>query len=187
MENQSKLNKSEKKLPKWRYQVAITIFIVGNAIGPISPAFMTMGMPAEYIIVFLAMAPVANVLAIILLGKQGFKELKAKVMSIFKRKPVEELMPVSRFRHVVGIILTMVLPYIMLIMVMVFGYASYAAVTPDNSYPEIWGMDIEQQKTFFFTLMFGAIISAIVGIFVLGGLWWDRFRQLFAWPGKEFE
>ncbi|MHC5060778.1 MAG: hypothetical protein ACYTFK_06820 [Planctomycetota bacterium] len=169
----------------WRYKTGLAVFVIGNLMVLGSPLIAALGLPAKYIPVVIILGEVLIFGSIIFLGKKGFLEVKNKLKKLFKRKPLEELKPVGRFRHVLGLIMVFAVPLILNITVIVFGYYSYTTVTPQEPFAQIWGMNFEQQKTFFFTLMFADHVCFVIGLFVLGGLWWERFSQLFTWPGKE--
>ncbi len=176
---------SRQKIPAWRYKFGLGMFVVGNLMVPLSPVATAVGLPASYIPVVIVAGEVMIFGAIPFLGKQGFLRLKNKMKALFKRKPVEQLKPVSRWRHVLGLILVFVTPFLMLATATFFGYSSYAGVTPAQPFPEVWGMAFEEQRTFFLTLMIGSEISGLVGLILLGGLWWEQFRKLFVWPGEK--
>ena len=46
-------------------------------------------------------------------------------------------------------------------------------------------MPFEYQLETFVGLMVAAEVSILVGLLLLGGLWWERLRQLFVWPGDK--
>jgi hypothetical protein len=176
-----------KKIPAWRYKVGLGMFVVGNLMVPLSPAFTAVGLPASYIPVVIVAGEVMIFGAIPFLGKQGFLELKNKVKALFKRKPVEELEPVSHWRHILGLILVFVTPFLLLATATFFGYSSYSGATLAQPFPEIWGIAFEEQRAFFLTLMIGSELSGLVGLVLLGGLWWEQFRKLFVWPGEKLQ
>ena len=120
---------SRQKIPAWRYKFGLGMFVVGNLVVPLSPVFTAMGLPASYIPVVIVAGEVMIFSAIPFLGKQGFLQLKNKMKALFKRQPVEEFKPVSRWRHVLGLILVFVTAFLMLATATFFGYSSYAGVT----------------------------------------------------------
>ena len=89
-------------------------------------------------------------------------------MAIFKRTHVPR--PVSRIRHRIGVAFLVVstLPYyVALVYLLFFSHKETAIMLL------AWAM-VAGEATF------------IVGLFLLGGEFWERLKHLFDWPGNQF-
>ena len=154
------------------FKIPVAAFLATTSLTRVTPVVIVVG-------------ELLSLIAIVVLGKQGFKDIKNRVLKLFKRKPVEELEPVSRFRHVTGLFLVLLIPFMLQATATTFAVVSHSAATLQEPFPEVWGMTFDFQLTFFLILMIGAELCIMTGFFMLGGLWWERFRRLFIWPGNE--
>ncbi len=186
-EGSAPLGESAPPIPAWRYKTGLGLFVIGNLIVPLSPLVPLLGLPAKAIPVVIVAGEIMLFGSIPFLGKQGFLELKNKLKSLFRRSPDAILRPVARWRHVTGLVLAFVVPLITQVLVMAFGYALWSATSLEQPFPEVWGLGFDAQFFFFEGLLIGGEVCIVVGLILLGGLWWERFRQLFVWPGEELE
>lgn len=168
-----------------RYKLGLWMFIIGNIVTFSSPLTVpVLGLPTSFIGVLLVVGEVLIFGAVPVLGKKGFKDLKAKFGQILKLKFHHDapLKPVSRFRHVVGLILVVFSLPIMQWSAAFIAITAHTAATLDNPTPAVMGIPYESQMAVFIALMVAGEVFTIIGFFTLGGLWWERFRKLFLWP-----
>ena len=174
------------EIPLWRYRTGIVLFVLGSLKVPVSALLVAIALhkvaPFTMII-----GQAMSVAAIVVLGKQGFKEIRRRVLKFFRWDHTRELHPVSKFRHIAGLMFVTVVPFLMQATATIFAVISHTAATYEHPFPEVWGMAFDMQLRFFLGLMIGAEVCVIIGLFMLGGLWWERFRKLFVWPGKNWE
>lgn len=113
---------------------------------------------------------ISFLLCVALLGKPFIQLLKSKIKAIFKEKGVEHLKPVGKVRHHVGITMLLVasvVPYFLTEIALLLGYV------------EKYG------HTALISLLILGDLLFITSFFVLGGEFWARVNELFAWPGKK--
>jgi hypothetical protein len=168
-----------------KYQIGLWLFVLGNASTFGSAVVIpVLGLPLTWIPIAIVVGEVVALGSIPIIGMQGFKALKNKMLSIFKMPPVEELKPVSRWRHVLGLVL-LIGSFIFQWAAAVFVIVGFSDTTPEDPFPEVFGIPFEHQLETFVGLMVAAEVSILVGLLLLGGLWWERLRQLFVWPGDK--
>ena len=113
---------------------------------------------------------ISFLLCVVLLGKPFIQLLKSKIKGfIFRKKGEFPLKPVGKFRHHVGITMLMVasiVPYFLTEIALVLGFVEKYGHT------QLVGL-----------LVMGDVLF-ITSFFVLGGEFWARVNELFAWPGK---
>ena len=170
-----------------RYQIGLWFFIIGNAFtfgsAIVIPA---VGLPLAWIPICVLAGELLAIGAIPIIGLKGFKALKNKMFSIFKLPPVETLKPVSRLQHLVGLclfVISIVLPWIGA----AFVFSWFQLVSSGTPTPDVWGIPFEEQLSTYLTFIIGGEICFLVGVFMLGGLWWERTRYLFVWPGRDWQ
>ena len=163
----------------WRYKVGLTMIVVGNLgilLGMVMSAF---GAGAGTVGTLVVGGELLSLASIIFLGKAGFKAIKSKFVGAIK---ADYAKPVGKGRHYIGITLlwvNMLTAYILL----VFGWASFDFLMAGNLRFELWGLDLAQQKTLALWIFFIGEISFLVGIYMLGAEWWEKFRRIFVWEG----
>lgn len=171
----------------FRYRIGVWMFIIGNTV-TFSSALVVpaLGLPLAWIPALVLGGELFAIGSIPIIGMKGFKALKNKMLSFFRLPPVEELKPVSRLRHVCGLVLFgvgVILPWLGAL----FIFQGYQEATSEDPFPEIWGVPYDQQLDTFLTFVIGSEVCFLIGVFMLGGLWWERTRYVFAWPGHEFD
>lgn len=170
-----------------RYQIGLWLFVLGNALTFGSAvAVPILGFPLTWIPIAIVVGEVVALGSIPIIGMQGFKALKNKMLSIFKMPPVEELKPVSRWRHVLGLVL-LIGSFVFQWAAAVFVIVGFSYTTPEDPFPEVFGIPFNYQDETFVGLMLAAEVSILVGLLLLGGLWWERLRQLFVWPTDKVQ
>ncbi len=157
----------------WKYHLGLGLFIYS-----FFPFFVTLALPllplakstmAVAATVLIASAEVAFYLGVALLGKPFLQALKRRwhvFWSRYRRHEMAAPRPVSRRRHALGVALCLVspLPYYGAVAGLVLGYAETGGM------PWLVGMLLASEALF------------VVGLFVLGGEFWERLKKLFAWP-----
>jgi len=170
-----------------RYQIGLWLFVLGNALTFGSAVVIpVLGLPLTWIPIAIVVGEVVALGSIPIIGMEGFKALKNKMLSVFKMPPVEELKPVSRWRHVMGLVL-LIGSFVFQWAAAVFIIVGFSDTTPEDPFPEVFGIPFEYQLETFVGLMVAAEVSILVGLLLLGGLWWERLRQLFIWPGEKVQ
>jgi len=167
-----------------RYRLGLVVFIIGNllaASGLILPALgLARGNAVGLIAVLMAAGEIVSLASIFLLGKEGFRKLKQKLFSAFKRTPRGER--ISRTRHraaVTFLILYLVAQGAALMLPIAAHYGS----TGHGAFPEVLGLDRDEQLRWFVGLLVTAEALFFAGVYTFGADWWGRFRDLFEWGG----
>ena len=104
--------------------------------------------------------------------------IKSKVVSAAK---ASYLGPVGKNRHYTGIALLLV-NVATTFLLMLYAWDAFEAATPDA---RVWGLDLEQQGELVFWMFLAGEISFLIGIYVLGADWWEKFRRIFVWEAPE--
>jgi hypothetical protein len=172
--------------PTFRYRLGLGVFIVGNVLattGMLLPAFgLAKGRMIGVIAVILAAGEIISASSIFLLGKEGFKELKARLLAVLKRTPSGE--PISHRRHRVGST-ALLLHVVAQFAALVFPIASHFGVATDGTFPTVLGLAREQQLQWFVGLLVASEALFFTGVYTLGADWWGRFRALFDQKGDS--
>jgi hypothetical protein len=166
--------------PTFRYRLGLGVFIVGNVLataGLVLPALgFAKGPMVGVIAVMLGAGEVISLSSVFLLGKEGFKELKAKLFGALKRVPTGK--SISHRRHRTGCAL-LALHVALQFAALVFPIASHYGVVADGTFPEVLGLNRDEQLRWFVGLLAAAEIVFFAGVYTLGADWWGRFRALF--------
>ncbi len=129
---------------------------------------LTLAEAGTFAVVFLASGELSFYGAVVLLGKEFVTVLKKRVLALLHRHH-QEPKPVSRTRHRAGVVLfaASFLPYYIVLVDLVFFAPKGAEIT------------------FLAWVMVAGEVAGIVALFLLGGQFWERLKQLFSWPGDE--
>ena len=155
----------------WKYYLGMALFLYSflpMSIVAILPFMgMTLAQAGAFAVVFLASGEIAFLCAAALLGKEFLAALKKKVMALFKR--THKPRPVSRNWHRFGVTLlaASTLPYYAVMIYLLFFSHKEAEI-----------------NFLAWTLVAGEVVF-IVGLFILGGEFWERLKYLFQWSGEE--
>lgn len=161
----------------WRYRAGLALFVFGNVVWFLALIVPFAGFGIGLVGALFIAGEVIMLVSIVFLGMEGFKALKAKVFGAAKAGFVG---PVGPVRHYIGIVLiSLGVPAVWAVGLL--AWQSSIEVTPDNPFPEIWGLDWRQQISLAIGLIVGGQIAFVVGIYVLGAPWWERFRNLIIW------
>jgi hypothetical protein len=154
----------------WKYYLGMSMFLYSFfplSIVAILPFLgMTLAQAGAFAVVFLASGEIAFWCAAALLGKEFLTALNKRMKAWFKR--THEPRPISRNQHRFGIALVVAsfLPYyVMLIYLLFFSHK-------------------ESEINFFAWTLVAGEVAFMAGLFILGGDFWDRLKQLFVWPGE---
>jgi hypothetical protein len=165
--------KGEQMKKDWKYYLGVSLFFYSflpMSIVAILPFLgLTLAQAGAFAVVFLASGEVAFLFAAALLGKEFLTALKNRIKAWFKRP--HEPKPISRNRHRFGIALLTAsfLPhYVMLIYLVFFSHS-------------------ESEINFLAWTLVAGEMAFMAGLFILGGDFWDRLRELFVWPGQEMK
>ncbi len=148
----------------WRFKLGTAIFLVSLGWPLLVPAMPFLGFSGAMIAAFLAvMVVVGEVLilvAVAVMGKPGFAFMKSKVFGVLKRYGPPKT--VGRVRYRIGLV--------MFTVPILFGWAE-PYVSPHLSE---W---IPFYDEFVLAIALDAML--VLGLFVLGGEFWDKLRSLF--------
>jgi hypothetical protein len=166
--------------PTFRYRLGLGVFILGNVlatIGILLPVFgLARGRMVGVIAVIMAAGEIVSASSIFLLGKEGFKELKARLFGALKRTPPGER--VSRRRHRVGASL-LALHVVAQLAALVFPIASHYGAFADGTFPTVLGLGRDDQLQWFVGLLVASEVLFFAGVYTLGADWWGKFQALF--------
>jgi hypothetical protein len=166
--------------PTLRYRIGLGVFIFGNLLavtGMLLPAFgLASGRMVGFIAVILAAGEIISWSSIVLLGKEGFKELKTRLFAVLKRTPSGE--PVSLQRHGAGVSL-LALHVAAQFLALVFPIAAHFGTAADGTFPTVLGLSRPEQLNWFVGLLVASEALFFAGVYTLGADWWGRFRALF--------
>jgi hypothetical protein len=165
----------------WRYKVGLTLIVGGHVILLIGIVLPFLGMSAAISGASVLGGEVIGLASIVFLGKEGFKAIKSKMFGAVKASYTAQ---VGRTRHTIGIILFCAN------VLTTYTFAAYAwvvfgRITPDNPFPEIWGLSFDQQQSMVLWLFLAGEITFLLAIYVLGADWWGRFRRIFVWEKPQ--
>ena len=155
----------------WRYYIGITLFVFSWL--TFGLAFLTPFLPVSATVA--AVIATALIIAgevtfwasVALLGKPFMQFLKAKLLEFVHSRRPAELRRVSKRRHYVG---------------MVLFFCSFLSYYVAMAVPFLNLPRQQMLVSIIVTLVVGEAIF-FISLFVLGGEFWARLRNLFQWPG----
>lgn len=159
-----------KLIKDWKYYTGMTFLVLSIIIpvfGLIVPKLgLHPGVTAVIMGSFMVGGPeILILIAVIFLGKDTVKYYKAKAFSYFKKEPIPHK-SVSRFRYYFGVIL-------------IFG--SVIPLYLNGYYPQILPKNSEAK----YYLLLSMDLLFILGFFVAGGDFWEKFKRLFIWESNK--
>lgn len=155
-------------VPGWRFRAGIFFFVLWLICPVFIPLVYATGLPASWKatlsgLLVLGIPQACGLLAVVLLGKEGFNYLKGRLFGFFRKLAPPDR--VSRTRYRIGLVL-FVIP-------LFFGWlAPYA--------PE-WIPSYEENR---FAVNAAGDLMFFSSFFVLGGDFWDKMRALFLHEAK---
>jgi len=185
----TKETKPTQAIPAWRYNTGLGLFIIGFstflATAILGPLF---DLNATMIGTLFVVSEILQFSSIFFLGKEGFKRIKGKIFGWMKRKPGEKLMPVGKVRHYVGLILTFVMSAIFNYTALALTWVTFdltMEVDPAGPMPSIWSIPFEHVGYWIIGFFLAGELMLLMGLVVLGGEWWERFRELLKWHDPD--
>ena len=167
-----------------RYRLGLIVFVIGNllaASGLILPALgLARGNAVGLIAVLMATGEVVSLASIFLLGKDGFKELKRRLFSALKRTPPGGRISLRRHRVAITFLVLYLVAQVAAVMLPI---AALYGSTMHGAFPEVLGLDRDEQLRWFVGLLVTAEVLFFAGVYTFGADWWGRFRGLFEWAG----
>lgn len=155
----------------WKYYLGVILFCYSIIPYVIALLLLFFHIPLESFIaaagLFIISAEISFAISAALLGKQFIELLRSKLKNVFLRpKKVVPFRYISKTRHYTGIILLLIsfLPYFMAEICLLSGYPKTDA----------------GHLNLFFVMLSGDAMF-IIGLFALGGEFWDRLKNLFEW------
>ena len=159
---------SEPPPPGWRFRIGLGIFVLGWICPLFIPLVAASNLPIEWKTMLSGLLlfggpEVFSLVSIAVLGKDGFNYLKSRLFAILKRAAPPAR--VSRIRYNIGLA----------VWALLFIYGSFIWYAPDliPGYNEN-RIAMNMVADFLFVSSF----------FVLGGDFWDKFRELFIYDAK---
>jgi len=124
----------------------------------------------------LVAAEVIWLASIPLLGKEGFKQMKSRIFSLFKPRSG----PISRVRHQVGVWMFTIgsLSQVILGVTVMVAYFFVGATDPAI---RVMGLSFEHQALFYVYIQIAAMACMIASVYVLGADFWHRLNNAFEW------
>jgi len=169
MEKSIEINKN------WKYYLGMTLFIYCWIPYIVSGMLLFYKIPLGKLVglmaIFIASSEITFAISIILLGKTFVKVLKSKIIGFFFRhKAFQPAKPVSKTRHYIGVALLFLsfIPSLAVETLLFFGYPKTDA----------------GHVHMFISLLSGYTMF-IVGLFILGGDFWERVKKLFHWQEEN--
>ena len=165
----------------WRYKVGFFMIVVGN-LGILGAVLLGMvGLSAATVGSLVVGGEIVSLASIVFLGKEGFKAIKSKAVGFIKSSYTG---PVSRTRHRIGITLLLA-NVVTTYLIMIYAWDAFAAATATNPTASVWGLNIEEQGSLVFDVFLIGEIGFLIGIYVMGGDWWEKFRNIFIWEAPQ--
>ncbi len=158
----------EQPAPGWRFKLGVYLLVLGAICPLFTPLVAMSGLSTEWKaalsgLLLVGIPEIFSLVAIAVMGKDGFNYIKGKVFGFFKRHALPK--EVSRTRYQIGLVLFL-LP-------LLFGWL--APYVPDV---------IPGYQAHGFAVNLGLDILLLVSLFVLGGEFWDKVRALFAYEAR---
>lgn len=157
-------SRPENGLPKGRLILGIVLVLIGQSFPLLVPVVVKSGLPSEWKTALSGLFAfgIPNIFVfsvIVMLGKDGFAAIKRTIFGWFRRQFAPPDI-VGRMRYFIGLVLFFV--------PIIFGWLSPYLI---DVLPDI--------HTHRVPIGIAGDIMLIVGLFVLGGDFWDKLRSLF--------
>jgi len=154
--------------PGWRFKFGVYLLVLGAICPLFTPLVAMTGLSTEWKaalsgLLLVGIPEIFLLVAIAVMGKDGYNYIKAKVFAFFKRHVVPKL--VSRTRYRIGLVFFLV--------PILFGWL--APYGPDL---------IPEYESHRFAVNFAGDLLLLISLFVLGGEFWDKVRALFVYEAR---
>lgn len=161
--------KSDEGVPGSRLRTGAAIFVTGQLAPLAIPLVSNSSLPATWKsvlsgVLLLGVPELAIVLTVVVLGKPGFNELKARIWKRFRRTVVPS--EVSRGRYYVGLV-------VFLIPVLIGWLSPYLY----ESAPSLLRYRL--------SVAIAGDVALITGLCLMGGQFWDKLRALFVYDSQK--
>ncbi|NIO12231.1 MAG: transporter suffix domain-containing protein [Deltaproteobacteria bacterium] len=160
--------KIERSAPTWRFKSGIFLLAFGALCPLFTPLVAMTSLSTEWKtaltgLLLVGFPEIFSLLAIAVMGKEGFNIIKAKVFAFFKRHALPK--EVSRTRYRTGLVIFLI--------PLLFGWlAPYG--------PEL----IPGYESHRLAINIGGDVLLILSLFVLGGEFWEKVKALFTYEAR---
>lgn len=161
----------------WRYRVGLALIIIGHAVLLCAMALPMLEFGIGLAGTLVVVGEGTCVLSIVFLGKDGFLEIKQRIVRTAREGFVT---PVGRARFRAGIAL-LALSTVALFVVEMLALQHVLRATPHGAAPTVLGIAPAALGRLVLYLIVSGELAFIAAIYVLGADWWDRLRALFVW------
>jgi hypothetical protein len=156
----------------WKYYLGLALFLYSFAalgIAALAPFLFSAAVAATVATGVVVSGEVGFLISAALLGKPFVEGLKAKVKSFFVRPAGATPEPISRSRHVFGLVLFSL---------------SFVTYYVAMAIP-FFGLDKTIELTAIVIVAISGEVLFLTSLFVLGGEFWGRIKALFQWPAQS--
>jgi hypothetical protein len=156
----------------WKFYLGLALFIYSLAtfgIAALAPFLFGPAVAATVATGVIISGEVGFWVSAALLGKPFVLALKAKLKGLFISGPIGPPQPISRQRHVFGLVLfslSCVTYYIVMVI-------PFLHLTKEAELPAIIAVALTGELLF------------LASLWVLGGEFWERIKALYRWPGNQ--
>ncbi len=154
--------------PGWRFKLGVYLLVVGAICPLFTPLVAMTGLSTEWKaalsgLLLVGIPEIFSLMAIAVMGKEGFNYIKGKVFAFFKRHALPKEVSLTRYR--IGLVLFL-LP-------LLFGWlAPYGTEL------------IPGYESHRLAVNLGGDFLLILSLFVLGGEFWDKVKALFVYGAQ---
>jgi hypothetical protein len=155
----------------WKFYLGLSLFIYSFAtfgIAALIPFFLSPAAAASLVTCVVISGEIGFWASAALLGRPFVDALKAKLAAVFTRRQALAARPISRPRHVFGLILFS-LSFITFYLAMAIPFLSLHKST---------------ELTAIVVVAITGELLFVSSLFVLGGEFWERIKALYRWPGQ---
>jgi hypothetical protein len=165
----------------WRYKAGLALIIVGNGILIVGILMPALGAGAGTVGTLVIGGEIISLASIVFLGKEGFKAIKNKALGFVKSTYTGSVGPTRHYIGISFLCINVVIHYI----VALYLWDAFGASTATTTAPVVWGLGFDQQESMVAWLFLVAEITFLSGIYILGGDWWEKFRNMIIWSEPE--
>jgi hypothetical protein len=154
--------------PGWRFKLGVYLLVVGAICPLFTPLVAMTGLSTEWKaalsgLLLVGIPEIFSLMAIAVMGKDGFNYIKGKVFAFFKRHALPKEVSLTRYR--IGLVLFL-LP-------LLFGWlAPYGTEL------------IPGYESHRLAVNLGGDFLLILSLFMLGGEFWDKVKALFVYGAR---
>ena len=183
MANPADSGKSKKT---WQYKLGLVLFFGAFPVFFATPvAVPVLGLSAldsaALIGGVLLAVEILWIISIVLLGKEGFNEVKHMAFGWLKLGTG----PISRARHRLGVsmlAISVILDVVLNLVIVGIDLFAEGAADPTTRF---FGLDFKRQAAAYVGIQILTTLGVIAGIFLLGADFWERIKKAFEWHPPE--